>query len=293
MKRLILITLCLILASTGAFAYTVDGIINDWSFNLSSAYAGNDAAWTPWSPTADFVIENNIHPDHNPECDWTGYCAYGYHSQAEPKVQAINGKWYVEPVGGEVMDVEALMFDDDSHNGYFLIVTSMPESGFTDAWGRHIDPGDLAIDLDNDLTTGQHGYEYGVKLTGPNKGQICYMPTWTLPNINQGVPENTPSTMACDGADSIVTGSAQVVWANTGVPDHGFDNFYIEIGVPKATIGFPSSKTLSKLHTTLTCGNDVIEINEYEWDYDVPEFSVIAAAIVLVASGLYIKRKRN
>ncbi|MBD3202761.1 hypothetical protein GF327_00570 [Candidatus Woesearchaeota archaeon] len=287
MRKIMILLISLIICAGNALAYTIDGDLSDWGVDLISAFSGSDSAWHPAQSSVDFSIEDNIHPD-NTGCDWTGYCARGYHTQTEPKT---NG--YLEPAGGEASDIEALYFDDDSSKAYFAIVISMPDSGYTDPWGRHYDPGDLAIDLDNDGTTGEHGYEYGIKTTGADKGQVCFMPEWSLPQSGIGLPDNAPSTMSCSRDDSVVMGTADVSYVDTGISDNGFSNYVIEVSVDRTFIGNPRASELSELHTTLTCGNDLVEINDFEWDYDVPEFSTIGAVLVLAAAVIYIKRRRK
>lgn len=274
----------LIIASSAVSAYTVDGDLSDWGVDLSAAHAGDDSAWHPDGWSVDYVIEDNIDPSLS-GCDWTGYCARGYHTVTEEKM----GR-YLQPAGGEHYDIEALYFDDDSQYGYFGIVTSLPPEGYTDRWNRHVDPADLAIDLDNDPSTGHMGYEYGIKLTGANKGQICLHPRWTT---GTSFPENGPAVMSCDGPESIVVGTASVSYQSTGIYDEGIENFIVEVAAPREALGNPKSKVLSNLHVTITCGNDVAEIGDYQWDHDVPEFGTLAALALLGGAGLYIHRKRK
>ncbi|MFH0860158.1 MAG: hypothetical protein V1921_03060 [Candidatus Altiarchaeota archaeon] len=175
---------------------------------------------------------------------------------------------------------------------YFAIVTSMPELGYTDAWGRHADTGDLALDLDRNSGTGEYGYEYGIKTHGSSKGQICYLPDWSLPNSGDGFPASAPSTMSCTGSESVVKGSAETVYANAGSSDNGVSNYIIEIKVPKNLIGSPVQGDIGDLHSTVTCGNDVIEIDHYSFDFPVPEFfSVLVPLMILltVPTILYLK----
>jgi hypothetical protein len=209
---------------------------------------------------------------------------------------------YYEPAGGAPSDVEALYFDDDGQYAYFGIVLSMGPDGYTDRWGRVYEPGDIAIDLDNDATTGYKGYEYSIKTTGPNTGQVCYMPEWTLKHSSYGLKDNAPSTASCDGDASVVVGTADVAYVDTGLTDKGYDNWDGEVDVPnyviearvhKNVIGIPHKGDTSDLHVTLTCGNDVVQLNDFEWDYDVPEFGVIAAGLVLVGAGFYIQKRRR
>ena len=290
----------LFVLSGSASAYSIDGSLNDWGVNLGSAFGGSESGWVPSSATAQWKVEDNIDDKcvantgiYGPCKDWTGYDAKGAHIQgegtayspyAEPHLYHADswGK-YDGPAGGEAYDIEALYFDDEVGYAYFAIVTSMPEGGHTDAWGRHTDTGDIALDLDNDPSTGQYGYEYGIKTSGANKGQVCYLPTWSLPNAAQGFPDNTPSTMSCAGAGSKVIGQAQLAYASAGVSDNGYPNYVIEAKIPKWMIGMPAKGTLADVHTTITCGNDVIEIAPFRWNFEAPEFPGSAAVILILA----------
>ena len=290
--------------SGNALAYTVDGNLNDWGVDLSKGLAGNASAWVPASKTTDWKVEDDIDDEcvpntgiYGPCADWDtalpGYNAKGTHIQGSGKnythysepASIVGGRKYDGRAGGEPYDIEALYFDDTPGYAYFAIVTSMPESGYTDRWGRHTDTGDLALDLDRSDATGQYGYEYGIKTSGPNKGQVCYLPKWTLPNAASGFPSNAPSTMSCNGTNSKVMGNAAIVYANSGQQDHTFPNYVIEIKVDKRFIGSPQKGDLSDLHTAITCGNDVIEIGGYSYDYPAPEFASAAIpALILVLS---------
>lgn len=292
-----------------AGAYSIDGSISDWGVDLQMGLDGSEDAWAPSSATADWKVEDNIDDDCEPyaweygDCkDWTGYSAKGVHIQGvgqshsdfdEPGTPQ-GGQVYDGPAGGEVYDIEALYFDDSAGYVYFAIVTSMPEHGYVDQWGRPTDTGDLALDVDTNAGSGEYGYEYGIKTSGPNKGQVCYLPDWSLPHASQGLPANAPSTMSCDGPDSEIVGYVPLMYVNAGEDDHGFSNWVIETKVPKRYLGSPALGENGNLHTALTCGNDVIEIGEYTYDYPAPEFtSAIIPLLILIAAPLtaYVKAR--
>lgn len=302
--KIILLVIMLVFLSCHAFAYTIDGDLSDWGVDLSAGLSGSESAWVPNNKTIDWKVEDNIDPDcpvqgvmpnwkgHN--ClDWSGYQAVGVHIEGtgfsySTYDEPVTGD-YEYPAGGENLDIEAMYFDDDPQYGYFAIVISMPPGG-TNIYGRHIDPGDLAIDMDNNISTGEYGYEYGIKLSGANQGQVCYLPDWSIPT---DFPSNKPSTFTCGNSQSTVVGNATLVYVNAGVSDNGVDNYIIEIKVGRPLIGSPTSNQINNLHTTLTCGNDEIDLDKYEWDYDIPEFTTIGAALVLLGAGLYVVKKRR
>jgi hypothetical protein len=301
-KETFLAALLIAALADGASAYAVDGSLSDWGVDLAHGLGGNASAWAPSSKTADWKVEDNIDPEcapntgiYGPCQDWDtalpGYNSRGVHVEghghayvpyAEP-ASIVGGRKYDGPAGGEPYDLEAVYFDDVPGYAYFAIVTSMPEAGHTDRWGRHTDTGDLALDLDLDPSTGQYGYEYGIKTSGPDRGRICYLPKWTLPNAANGFPSNAPSTMSCDGPSSENRGKATMVYKGAGAPDHTFDNYVIEVKVDKRSIGLPPKGEMGDLHTAITCGNDVIEIGHYSYDYPAPEFQSAAAAFLVLA----------
>lgn len=308
MKKILGIVFGIFLLTACASAYVIDGDLSDWGVDLSGGLSGSAAAWVPNSDTVDWIVEDDIDPDcvsgpdlwpgtygdniwKGIDCrDWTGYTATGVHIQGsglsystynEP-VFPEDGGIYEQPAGGEHYDIEALYFDDDSHYAYFAVVLSMGTSGYTDQYGRHCDPGDLALDLDNDGT-----FEYGIFLYGPNQGKICYMPTWSATG---SFPSSSPDGIAsCNNH----VGNATVVYANAGVSDHGVSNYVVEVKAPKTALGEPVYGEISRLHVSLTCGNDIIELLEYSWNFQVPESAVVVGLVSLLVPGLiYVARKR-
>ena len=144
--------------------------------------------------------------------------------------------------------------------------------------------GDLALDIDND---GE--YEYGIKVTGSNKGQICYMPKWKGSWWTRG-----PSTFSCNGINSqVMAETAVVMWGDANQKDNGHPNYIIEVKAPVSALGNPTDQQLSNVHTSMSCLNDHIELEPFSWDFEIPEFSTIGAAIALLAIGLFIFKKRK
>ena len=249
--------------------YTIDGNIADWGVTPFSD-------WVPDSPTCDYTVED----------------------------YPVND---VEPYGGELYDMEAMYFDDyyDGSIGgwaYFATVLSHPPE-------PNVYPtiaGDLALDLDRDPATGEYGYEYGVKIEGPDKGMICYMPDWHP--VVDGLPQNSPGVFTCDGPSSVVKGgpgTAQVAYVNAGINDYPagcnpvqtpcLENYIIEVGVEKAYLGLPEMEQISSLHATQTCGNDEIEI-DFKWDFPSPEVFSVALCVALISPAfvyLAIKRRKK
>ncbi len=183
------------------------------------------------------------------------------------------------PWGGEKWDIEAMYFDNNYENAYFAIITSHPNDGSVSTT-----MGDLALDINNDGR-----YEYGIKTTGGNKGQICYKPKWKKKLFSRG-----PATFRCNGANSqVMPDEALVIWKQADQYDNGYANYVIEVEASVNSLGNPTNEQLSNAHTSMSCLNDVIELEPFEWDFDVPEFSVIGALVVLIGAGIFISRKRN
>lgn len=297
-NKIFLLALGIFLLSAYAPAYTIDGNLSDWGVDLTEDW-GLNGTWVPSSGTADWIVEDNIDPDcptqgtmpnwegHN--ClDWSGYTATGVHIQGTGSSYSVydepvfpdHGGIYEQPAGGEHYDIEAMYFDDDSHYAYFAIVTSMGPNGWA-GWY----PGDLALDLNRDGY-----YEYGIILTGSDQGKICHNPGWSSPT---DFPSSEPVRItSCNNT----AGIADVVYTDTSINDNEVKNWVIEIRAPKTALGEPVYGQISNLHATITCGNDVIELLSYTWDFPLPEFvsGLVAFLIVLVTPsfGYLLSKKR-
>lgn len=267
MNRNILLALlgCMLIATNGSAQYTVDGDLSDWGVDPF-------VDWVPDSPTADWAEE-----------DYDG-------TNPEP------GPTYPNPYGGELFDYEAMYFDDyyDGVLGgmaYFATVTSIGPDGY----GSYV-AGDLALDTNDDGDP-----EYGIKLVGPDKGQVCLNPNWISAS---DITANDPTSFTCDGPSSVVTGMADVAYVNAGIKDYPagctsgpgcLDNYIVEVAVKKVYIGLPEMGETSQLHITQSCGNDAIDI-DIDWDYQLPEFaSMLAPLFILltVPSAAYVMVKKR
>ncbi|RPJ70782.1 MAG: hypothetical protein EHM20_15185, partial [Alphaproteobacteria bacterium] len=164
-----LLLMLLSLPAMAADKYQIDGSLSDWGVNLQAGLDGNDGAWKPTKNTVDWIVEDNIDPTYATSPvdkaypDWTGYADTGTHIEKsgdmyitykEPVLDSsdlwarLRDNHYLQPVGGEHYDIEALYFDDDAQNVYIAIVTSMSPQGCTDSYSRFVEAGDIAIDLD-------------------------------------------------------------------------------------------------------------------------------------------------
>ena len=249
-------------------AYTIDGDLSDWGVTPFTD-------WAPNSSTTDYVVE-----------DYQGTAA-----TLDPDMQPYGGA--TDPTN-EAFDIEAMYFDDTQDFGYFAIVTSMNESGVI--WkNSQWDAADLAIDMDNDATTGEYGYEYGIKLIGSNKGEVCYLPDWQPANVYGA---NGPTVFTCNGTGSVIMGSANIVYADSGIVESWgtpYNKTYIiELEVNRTFLGSPSQGQLSDLHATLMCGNDVLRINDFSWSAPAFPAAAVPLGIVLFAPvAAYIAARRD
>jgi len=258
--------------------YNIDGDPSDWGIDILTGNWSLNDTWVP-NDGVEFVVEDNRDPR------WGGY-AHGVHIKGvgssytryyENIVNLSNGAQAPEPVGGEIWDLEAKYLDEDDTYIYVLLVTSVPSYR----------TGDLALDLDGDSSTGEYGYEYGVTLgtwTGISQWDIYYLPDWEEPET---VPDNAPSFFRTGGYK---TGNATGNYSNIiGVSDNGYDNYVIEMAIPKDAVGM-AGKNLTdpptkRIHIADTCGNDHI-------DNSIPEFLTIAIPVAAILGLIYVHRRK-
>jgi hypothetical protein len=268
MKKAIATVLGILMLASYAAAYTVDGSLSDWGITPFTD-------WTPSSATANCEMHdyNGTNPIDNPS------------------------PFPDSPYGGELFDIELMCFDDAPGMAYFGSVVSMPPTGY----GTYT-MGDLALDLDANPSTGMLGYEYGIKLTGPDAGQICYLPKWK--NATDIKP-NSPGQFTCDGVGSVIKGEkATVKYVSAGIKDypigctsgsHCLQNYVIEVGVKKSLIGLPEG-TSGPIHLSQNCGNDDISL-WITWNHQLPEFVTAGVPLLILvlapAAAFVLVRKRQ
>jgi len=283
---LTVIVLAVMTTSAAALNYTIDGDPSDWGIDILTGNWSLNDTWVP-NDGVEFVVEDNVDPR------WAGY-AHGVHIKGvgsnytryyEDKVWSSHyNASVVEPLGGEPWDLEAKYLDEDDRYIYVLIVTSLAP----DAKGDSA-PGDLALNLDGNSSTGEYGYEYGVKLgtnTGLSQGDIGYLPDWEVPKY---IPENRPSVFKgyLSGGDK--NGTATVVYKQIPVDDYGHHNYVIEMAIPKDKVGMagkslkdPPTKTI---HICDACGNEHI-------DNSIPEFLTIVIPVGAILGLIYVHRRK-
>ena len=275
----------MLLSTSVTAAYTIDGNLGDWG--LSDLYTEDwslESTWLP-NPGVYFQIEDNRDPTHPDSGSYVGVHIMGvgssYSTFVESKVQRISdGVWVFEPYDDDLYDIEAMYFDQDSTHVYVAIILGEP----ADLPGSDRDPGDLALNLDWDINTGEYGYEYGVKIgsdTGLSQWDICYMPDWEEGTYLDVKPTLFRTADDCDG-------SAIGAYVDSGIMDKGYTNYIIEMAIPKAKLGDPGSVSLYSLHMSELCGNDSIPVSEFPM--------LITAALLLVSPAfayLIVKKQRG
>ena len=283
-----------------ALKYTIDGDLSDWGVDLTGNWSLNET-WVP-NDGIEFIVENNYDPN-------TPTYAKNYNSTQDPRWQGVHIKgiapnytvydepvvwcggavsaYVAEPYQGEMYDLEAKYLDQDDEYIYVAIVTSVPPNATgVDA------PGDLGLDLDGNASTGEWGYEYGVKLgnkTGLTQWEIGYLPDW---KPNYVIKDNSPGVFKGYLPGGGKTGEAIGAYVQgptcTEGPfmDRGKPTYIIEMAIPKSAVGVTGYLSQGMIHHTDACGNDAI-------NNSIPEFmTVVIPAAALICFVFFIHRRR-
>ncbi|NOZ59708.1 MAG: hypothetical protein GXO66_09085 [Euryarchaeota archaeon] len=258
-------------------SFTIDGDLSDWGVDLSGDWSLNET-WLPNSGIS-FVVEDNRDPRYG---GVTGVHIQGigssYTTYYEPKAMHKKGYLVVEPLGGEKWDLEAIYRYYDSNCLYFAVVTSLKPDGKGD-----LAPGDLALDVDRNASTGKFGYEFGVKLgsaTGLSQWEIGYLPDWKEPTIVVG---NRPALFKSYLPGGGKVGEAIGVYRDIGITDHGYTNYVIEVAIPLAVLNTTTPAAI-KHHLADGCGNDSIKI---------PEFFTVAIPLAMLFGTVALLHRRR
>ena len=281
------VMLLVTMASTAAaLKYTIDGDPSDWGIDILTGDWSVNETWVP-NDGVEFIVEDNRDPRWG---GTTGVHIKGvgssYERYFEDKVMHRDGYLVAEPYGGEKWDLEAKYVDEDDEYIYILIVTSLAP----DATGD-LAPGDLALNLDADDTTGEFGYEYGVKLgtkTGLSQWDIGYLPDWEEPYY---IPENRPSVFKGYLEGGYKTGTAIGAYVQIPVSDNGEPNYVVEVAIPKDKVGMAGKNLTDSplpkmIYTCDACGNDHVE-------NPIPEFLTVAIPAGMVIGLVYIWKRRQ
>ena len=282
MMKKIIATLIVLLALTvfSASAYSVDGDLNDWGLDeLSFADWSFDSTWLPKDGVS-FIVEDNHNPLHaaTPHGVHIRGIGSSYTTYDEPyAIKSSTGQLISEPYGVEYFDLEAIYLDQDETNIYIAVVTSVDPTKDGDRR-----TGDIALNIDQDLSTGDLGYEYAVRLfQDSTQGDIVSGPTWDKRGYL--LPIRPDFALTGSGTTGLV--SADVVYTLFSVKDHDYDNYIVECCIPKAEVG-ATGKTIT-LNQISLCDNC---INEHIF---VPEFPTVAVLLALIVGLIFVIYQRK
>jgi hypothetical protein len=201
-------------------------------------------------------------------------------------------------MGGQVFDAEAMFAVCNSADGYLYvaIVTGMPSTG-TVYNNKEYFAGDLAIDFE-----GGTEYEFGIETTG-NPDFSPFLPG-DLVRTNEDDwedPSELDFTFAApasiESGDLVVEDPlAPVLFGySTGVTESAddgrdYDHYVIEMAIPTSLFaGFWG--TPFSLHWTLTCGNDILDL---DCSAPVPEpatFLLLGGGLLGIAASRFRKKR--
>jgi len=244
-----------------AFAYTIDGLVNDWGVNLTTGTAVNSgyldqAANRPSGGLdIDYVTEDNAGPGAGWQLVGPGYT-----------------------YNGNTFDTEAIYFDNDANNAYIAVITGLPITGGTAPGNPWFYPGDIGLDLNNDRI-----YEYGIDVreydTVNNKARLYTNLTasnWSnvaYPQYSEANPFAISSGIYSDWIDFVYSGNQN-------------SHYVLEAAIPLSYLGVSANpgdaKTNLTLHWTMQCGNDYLNLPADINPAPVPE----PASLSLLGLGL-------
>jgi len=224
MKKIEIVIVLIILifgVMSPVFAYTIDGYVSDWGINLSLANNTGDLnTLSLLSSTADYIADDNT-------------------DAASGWVQVYPG-WSK----GNYFDAEAILFDNDAQNAYIAIIQGLPAGGKSGLL-----PGDIAINADNDMTTGYKGFEYGLSISDSHLYDVS---SWNDVCYTQHMI-STPWSIA-SGIDKGLVDFSYSLEQNS--------HYVIEAAIPLALLGLDANSAHSlNINWTQQCGNDYLNLN--------------------------------
>lgn len=204
-----------------------------------------------------------VNPAGYGHSQWTPFGGITY-TVEDQKDYYLNPGW-----GGQKFDAEAMYYKRAGGTVYLAIVTGHPSSG-----SSGYVPGDVAIDLGLDGI-----YEYGIKTTSSNSGKLyggLSASSWNTGIFGISGPTTIISGQGTD-LGSIPFVYAHTYWDET-YADLTDDHWVMEMSMLETD--FDSSwANGARIHWTMTCGNDAIDLN-------VPH-SPEPASVALVGMGLF------
>jgi len=236
MKRLILIAAVIVgilgLVSSSAFAYNINGSLDDWGIDLSSDARYYLNGQSPLHGSANYNSDDDADIYHGR--------LIGDH------FQFVGPGWSYY----NYFDAEAMLFDNDATYAYIAVVTGLPKAGLQAPGNPYFVPGDIFIDI------GNNGYDYGIKY---DDGKL-YSYSSSL-GVYYGHDVLSPDFTAADPwriVGSQINATTEFIY--TLNPE--YTHYVMEAKIPLSALGLSgiSHATPVKLHWTMQCGNDDINL---------------------------------
>jgi hypothetical protein len=263
MKRIFTLAFILIMISApAAFAYDINGFVDDWGIDLNNAVNGGSGYKLPDGSTpggyTNGYLDNNTPTGGNDIDYWTEDNAdenSGVNTHVHPGYTHYNNKY----------DAEAIYFDNDADYAYIALITglSYSESEYP-AGDLFINVGSAA-DPFNSTAVPSAGSTYAVNvlsgdlynLSGLSGQSVLQDVTYTTaPNDHSAATpwrfdytQASPSYNLASSSDLIYRSNANA-------------HYVIETRIALDTLGLKGVNSSDIwLHWTMECGNDVLKLN--------------------------------
>jgi len=278
MKKLVLLVGIVVIGLMGlgitpARAYTIDGLLGDWGVELSNPQALIRGYLNNHLPSGGLDIDYLPTEDNAGSKDESGNdLPSGFYTVGPGSTYrgtfTKNGNTYTD--NGNEFDVEAIYFDNDQYNAYIAVVQGLPITGATAPGNPWFLPGDIAIDADNNLSTGEYGFEYGLNILNSHLYSVS---DWESVNY---FPTSNPWKIL-SGSDLGGVSFVYSAYQNT--------HYVLEASIPLNLLGLSGNPGDPihplKIHWTQQCGNDYLNLSA---DVNpVPEPN----SLVLLVTGLF------